>query len=207
MTTQMIYITCVYEDEPTYQIMLKMFSYFPESFAVEAKIPCYGYGKIKTKISAYNHSARHRYWFVITDLDQAECAPSLVREWLPEGCNGKMLFRVAVREIESWLLADKKNFSTFFTVNPASVPAVPDSLNDPKQTIFTIVKQSGERHIQKAILPVDTKAHIGPGYNEYFIEFIQNYWNIDAARQHSVSLDKTLQSLGRIAYNVNDGVQ
>jgi hypothetical protein len=197
----MIYMTCVYEDEPTYQIMLKMFSLFSGCFVVEAQIPCYGYGKIKTKISAYNNSARRRYWFVITDLDQTECAPSLIREWLPEGCNQKMLFRVAVREIESWLLADKKNFSTFFAVNPASVPAAPDSLNDPKQTIFTLVKQSGERHIREAVLPVDAKAHIGPGYNEYFTEFILNYWDIDTARQHSASLDKALQSLERIAIN------
>jgi hypothetical protein len=50
----MIYITCVYEDEPSHQAMLKMLSCFPDDYTENTAIPCHGFGKIKKNIAAYN---------------------------------------------------------------------------------------------------------------------------------------------------------
>jgi hypothetical protein len=195
----MIYFTCVYEDEPTHLIMQKIFEQFPGCFAESTSIHCHGFGKIKKNIRAYNHAAKHGYYFVITDLDSNYgCAPLLINEWLPVQRNDQLIFRVAVREIESWLLADKKSFAAFFSVSHDLILSEPDTITDPKYAVIALAKRSKKRSIREAIVPIDNYASIGPGYNLVFQDYIQNHWDIAAARQHSPSLDKALLALGRI---------
>ncbi|MEI6449145.1 MAG: hypothetical protein WCP98_04245, partial [Actinomycetes bacterium] len=53
----------------------------------------------------------HTPWIVIVDLDsEADCAPQLVSDWLPESAD-LMHLRVAVHAVESWLLADAQRIS------------------------------------------------------------------------------------------------
>lgn len=194
----MIEISYVYEDEPTYLVMLKMLEQFPSQFNMTNAIHCHGFGKIKKHITAYNNAAKLGYWFVITDLDRAECAPTLIHEWLPNGIHPHLIFRVAVREIESWLIADRENLASFFSISPNLVPSLPDTLPDPKQTVITLARKSKKRNIREGIPPVDTFASIGPGYNNELRNFIQNHWNIENALKHSPSFNKALQALRKI---------
>jgi hypothetical protein len=196
----MIYFTCVYEYMPTYLVMLKIFDQFSGRFAEYTSIPCYGFGKIKKNIKAYNKAAKYDYYFVITDLDSAYgCAPLLIDSWLPDRRNDRLVFRVAVREIESWLLADRKGFADFFAVSRELVPLNPDTIPDPKHAVITLAKRSRKRNIREAIVPIDDYASIGPGYNLVFQDYIQNHWDIAVARQYSPSLEKALRALDRIA--------
>jgi len=196
----MIYCTSVYEDEITHQIMLKIYDYFQGCFSESTAIPCYGKGKIKKQIKAYNYAAQYGYFFVITDLDDDyECAPSLIKDWLPEQHTRQFLFRVAVHEIESWLLADRENFAAFFSVSQGLIPLNPDKETDPKHIVISLAKRSKKRDIRETIVPIDEYASIGPGYNIQFQSFIKHTWNIDSARKNSPSLDKTIKSLERIA--------
>jgi hypothetical protein len=196
----MIYFTCIYEDEPTHLVMRKIFEQFPGRFTESVSIPCHGFGKIKKNIGAYNNAAKYGYYFVITDLDSTYgCAPLLIDDWLPVQRNDQLIFRVAVREIESWLLADRTGFAAFFSVSHALVPSMPDTVTDPKHTVISLAKKSKKRSIREAIVPIDDYAHIGPGYNLVFQDYIQDHWDIAIARQHSPSLDKALRALGRIS--------
>jgi hypothetical protein len=195
----MIYFTCVYEDELTHLVMLKMFNQFSKRFIESTSIPCHGFGKIKKNIKAYNNAAKHGYYFVVTDLDtKYACAPLLIKDWLPVPRNDQLLFRVAVREVESWLLGDKKNFATFFSIRQELIPSMPDTLKDPKHTVIALVKKSRKRSIREAIVPLDDYASIGPGYNLVFQDYIQNHWDITTACQHSPSLDRAMQALNKI---------
>ena len=199
----MIYFTSVYEDEPTHQVMLRLYNYFQGCFSEVFAIPCYGNAKIKKRIPEYNKAAQYRYYFVITDLDNKyACAPLLIKDWLPDQISNQLLFRVAVREIESWLLADRENFATFFSVNLSLIPLKPDSEADPKLTVISLAKKSKKREIKEAIVPIDNYASNGPGYNTQFLNFIQNYWNIDSARKNSPSLDRAIKSLEKIAFSI-----
>jgi hypothetical protein len=203
----MIYITCVYEDEPSHQAMLKMLSCFPDDYTENVAIPCHGFGKIRKNIAAYNLAARHEHYFVLTDLDTAhECAPDLISQWLPHERSPQLTFRVAVHEVESWFLADRESFASFFSVNKALLPLSSDTLADPKQAVFNLARKSRKRQMREAILPIDEYARIGPGYNLEFCDYIQNYWNIAKARQSSPSLDKAMTALEKIAQqNRNHG--
>jgi len=74
-------------------------------------------------IGGYNEGARHGgTWFALVDLDlKPDCAPELVAEALPEPADG-MCFRVAVREIEAWLLADRAGFAKWAGVSAGRIP-------------------------------------------------------------------------------------
>ena len=196
----MIYFTSVYEDEPTHQVMLRLYDYFHGCFGELKTIPCNGKGKIKRQLKAYYNAAQYSHYFIITDLDISyNCAPSLIRDWLPKHSARNFLFRIAVHEIESWLLADRENFASFFFVNKALVPLYPDNETDPKQTIINIAKKSRKRAIREDIIPIDQYAKTGPGYNIQLQNYIQHTWNINSARRNSQSLNKAIKSLEKIA--------
>jgi hypothetical protein len=199
----MIYVNCVFEDEPSHLAMLEMLSFFPNVFSEYVAIPCYGNGKIKKNIAAYNQAAKHKFFFVLTDLDRYECAPSLINEWLTLEHNPQLLFRVAVHEIESWLLADRENFAKFFAVNKNLIPAEPDKELDPKKTVISLASKSRKRNIKEAIMPIDEYASIGPGYNMEFRNYVKNYWNINNARRHSPSLERAMRALEKIVNQTN----
>jgi hypothetical protein len=195
----MNYVTCVYEDDITHLVMLKMFDQFPKCFSEHCSIHCHGFGKIKKNILAYNNAANYGYYFIITDLDKNECAPSLIGDWLPVKHGEKLVFRVAVREIESWLLADRNNFASFFRVSRDLIPLSPENEPDPKKIIFSLARRSQKRDIREGIPPIDNMASIGPGYNIELGNFINNYWDIAIARTRSNSLDRALKALQKIA--------
>src|SRR5580658_9308992 len=88
---------------------------------------------LRERIAGFNHDARFRPWIVVVDLDRdAECAAALVADWLPQPAQ-LMCFRVAVRELESWLLADAEALAAFLGIRRALIPGGPDLLGDPKQ--------------------------------------------------------------------------
>ena len=178
--------------------MLKIYEFFQGCFSESKAIPCKGNGKIKRQINAYNRAAEHGYYFVITDLDNNGCAPSLLRDWLPVKPNNQLLFRVAVREVESWLLADRENFASFFSISQNLVPLNPDNEVDPKRTVISLAKRSRKKEIREAIVPIDEYAANGPGYNIQFQSYIQNMWDIDSARKNSPSLDRTIKVFEKI---------
>ena len=196
----MIYFTSVYEDAITHQVMLKIFDYFGY-FSEYRAIPCNGKGKIKKRIKAYNVAAKYEYYFVITDLDnEYECAPLLINDWLPELQSKQLFFRVAVREVESWLMADRENFAAFFSINKKQIPLEPDNEVDPKRTVISLAKRSRKREIKEAIIPIDDYTSIGPEYNTKLQCFVHDFWDINSARKNSLSLDKAIKSLEKIPH-------
>jgi hypothetical protein len=192
----MIYCTSVYEDEITHQVILKIYESSQGYISESKAIHCNGNGKIRKQINAYNNAAQYGYYFVITDLDDDyDCAALLVKAWLPNTRSDQLFFRVAVHEIESWLLADKENLAAFLSISQTLIPLEPDKEKDPKNTIISLAKRSRKREIREAIIPVDNYASIGPGYNYQLQSFVQNLWDIESARKKSPSLDSTIKAL------------
>jgi hypothetical protein len=179
--------------------MLKIYESFG-CFSEYREIPCKGKGKIKKQINAYNNAAQYGYYFVIADLDNDyKCAPLMIKEWLQIQCSNQLLFRVAIHEIESWLIADRKNIAAFFSVSHDLIPLEPDKEMDPKHIVISLAKRSRKKEIRKAIVPIDEFVSIGPGYNVQLKKFIQKYWDIDSARKNSPSLDRAIKLLQKIA--------
>ena len=158
-----------------------------------------GKSYLRERIDGYNRAARFWPWIVLVDLDHEECAPSLCGEWLPTPAEG-MCFRVAVREIESWLLADRAGIAAFLGVPASRVPSVVDDLDDPKQTLVDLARRSRRRAIREDMAPRHGSGlSIGPAYTSRMMEFVgvegRNRWRPDVAAQASPSLSRCINAL------------
>ena len=158
-----------------------------------------GKSYLRERIDGYNQAARFSPWIVLVDLDHDECAPSLCAEWLPTPAE-HMCFRVAVREIESWLLADRAGIAAFLGVPASRVPDVVDDLDDPKQTLVDLARRSRRRAIREDMAPRHGSGlSIGPAYTSRMMEFVgvegPNRWRPDVAAQASPSLSRCINAL------------
>lgn len=163
-----------------------------------------GYGKtyVLTRINGYNNSARFRHWIVILDLDNdAPCAPAVLSTWLPVPSR-LMRLRVAVRELEAWLLADAERMSRYLSVPRAYIPAAPDNLPDPKRTVVDLAERSRRRAIREDMVPIPGSGQaVGPAYTSRMIEFIQDHnsgWRPHIASQNSESLRRCVSAISQL---------
>jgi hypothetical protein len=162
------------------------------------------YGKkgkdyLKKKIRGYNQAAKcGDGWIVLVDLDNdAECAPPFVASWLPDRSPNLQL-RVAVRAVESWLLADSEEIAHFLGVPRQKIPAQPENEVVPKNTLINIARRSRSREIREDIVPrPDSSASQGPGYTSRLVEFTMRYWDPERAARRAPSLKRTFDSLLR----------
>lgn len=158
---------------------------------------------LRDRIAGYNQAARFSPWIVLLDLDHDfDCAPSLCAEWLPNPTD-HMRFRVAVREIESWLLADRAGIAAFLGVPMRMVPSAVDDLDDPKRTLVEIARNSRRRAIREDMVPrPGSGASIGPAYTSRLVEFVQmgkrGRWQPASAAESSPSLSRCIRALAEL---------
>lgn len=148
---------------------------------------------LRKTIAAYNNAARISPWLVVVDLDHdADCPADLRDLWLPTRAD-RMCFRVAVRAIESWLLADRERAAQYLHVSPAMIPRDPDSLPNPKEQIVNLARRSRSRDIREGLVPrVEGGRTVGPGYAGQLIQLAQERWRPDVAAKVSPSLNRTM---------------
>lgn len=164
--------------------------------------PVYGKkGKqyLQQKLTGYNRAARFSPWIVLVDLDQdADCAPAFRDSWLPEP-SPLMYFRVSVRAIEAWLLADQKGLATFLSVPIARIPKEPETQIQPKRAMISTAHYSRRREIRDDMLPRPSSGRlVGPGYTSRLIEFVMTEWRPDVAAQSSDSLNRCVRCLRQL---------
>ncbi len=157
-----------------------------------------GCSEIRKKCHSFIKMAKAGlYTLTLTDLDSAACAGELIRTWfqIPKIALPKeVIFRVAVREIESWILADHIALSRYIQIAAANFSSDPDTLKDPKQHLLGIVRKKGKRKIHKEMLP-EGSASIGPRYNEVLCDFVRTTWCPNRAARRSPSLDRAIKAL------------
>lgn len=156
-----------------------------------------GNGYLKRNINAFNNAAKAGPFIVLTDLDTWQCPFALVTEWLSkEKHHTNFIFRVAVTEVEAWLLADAENLSKYFGISETWSQLKIESIADPKAFLINLAKKSSYRVIRDSIVPaVDSTAKVGKDYNGTLGEFVLKYWDIDQACNKSKSLHKLVNIL------------
>ncbi len=162
------------------------------------------YGKkgkayLQRNIGGYNRAACFAPWVVIVDLNQsADCAPLLRDCWLPSPAP-YMHFRVAVRAVEAWLLADRERLAKFLRVRTPQITRDPEAEDDPKRTMVELARKSRRRGIREDMVPRSGSGRkVGPAYTSRLIEFVGDQadgWRPDVAAGSSDSLNRCLQSL------------
>jgi len=164
--------------------------------------PVYGkQGKshLKRRIQGYNQAADRMPWLVLVDLDRDACPPALRNDWLPDPAP-RMCFRIAVRAIEAWLLADRSNLARFLGVSTSQIPCNPEALPDPKQFLINLASGSRKRAIKEGLVPGQGQ-RIGPAYNSHLIEFVKGVWDVKSAASNAPSLRRALDCLQRLIHS------
>jgi len=167
--------------------------------------PVYGKnGKrdLRRRLRGYNQAACLSSWIVLVDLDRdADCAPPLRAAWLPKPAP-YMYFRVAVREVEAWLLADREGLSAFLSIPASRIPREPEAITDPKRIMVELAMHSRQRAIREDMVPRPGSGRaVGPAYTSRLIEFVMDTvagWRPHAAARSSDSLSRCLRCLRRL---------
>jgi hypothetical protein len=163
-----------------------------------------GWPYLRDKAAGFNILARYGnpILMLVDFMDTGlNCPPEVPATWLPNRCN-KMLLRTVVREIESWLLADRGGMAHFLGVSVVLMPRNPESLDDPKQTLVNLARRSRKKGLRDAILPqANVSSALGPDYNGSLEQFVSQYWNIEAAIQRSPSLSGCVTRLEELHAN------
>ena len=173
----------------------------PAGYAIGAVYTHGGFGYLKKQTPAFNNAAKRCPFLMLTDLDRCSCPPQLIEEWLGRPKHPHLLLRVAVREVESWLLGDSKGFSSFLGLRTPFTLDDPEKLDDPKRELLKLAIKSPRRLIREALTWKDEatgRLSQGPDYNAPLAKFVTNDWNIEVARKRCRSLDRHFLALERI---------
>lgn len=185
------------EDELSELVVLKLMAATARIYHVGTTYRRGGFGYLRRTINGWNAAAKGKPFVVLTDLDDAPCPADLVSEWLKSAQHPNLIFRVAVREVESWLLADASNLARFLRVAERLIPENPDEIHDPKAALISLAGLSHLKYIRDSLLPrPGSTAKQGRGHNECLGAFVRENWDVRAASLQSPSLARALQRFG-----------
>ncbi len=165
---------------------------------IEQRLRKDGYGYLKTNFPKFNQVAANIMpVFLLTDLDKANCVVDFIADWRKGlELSEQLLFRVAVREVEAWLLADRQAFADWLGISADLVHKEPENLSDPKRELLRLVKRSKKRALRNMILPADTShCPVGIGYNTELTQYVRKYWHPLTAAASAPSLARALKRI------------
>ncbi|MDE2149816.1 MAG: hypothetical protein KGJ55_08300 [Gammaproteobacteria bacterium] len=112
----------------------------------------------------------------------------------------KTLVRVAVRELESWLLADVDGLRSFFGDIGKWVLRDPEAEHDPKRAFFNIARKSKRHNTREGLVSErDGSLVAGPDYLGLMSEFLSQHWNPARARERADSLCRCMSRIEALA--------
>lgn len=147
------------EDALSEVVLRRALASRPVRYEIGAVYSRGGFGYLKKQTVAFNNAARACPFVLLTDLDQHGCPPDLVRTWLSgRPKHDSFLFRVAVREVESWLLGDMVRLTSFLHLKNAPAIPAPEALLYPKQELLQLSLRSRVRRMREALARREKRA-------------------------------------------------
>lgn len=194
-------IYCAVEDDLSFAVATRLISdSFPEADIRSLNAAQGGNAILRTNIAKYLELSARQKVLLLTDLDAAECAPQLRRAWLNEmPLPENFTFRIAVKEVEAWLLADRAGFAALLGISDNAIPNNIEDEQNPKATLLRLTRGARSSSVKTSLLPKSgVRAMIGLGYNSVLSEFVRTKWNIASARENSPSLESAYRRISAI---------
>jgi hypothetical protein len=184
----MIPIALATEDQLSEAIALRLISEVQQPHEVTHTLRRHGFGYLRSKMDSWCQMAELQIMMVLMDLDQANCLVTFRDQWLaarplPAG----LVFRIAVREVESWVLADHQAMRQLVG-KKGVLPTQPDELPDPKQALLGLGKTAPKSVRDDLIKTIDGQLRQGLGYNALLTHWINTAWSPERAAERSPSL-------------------
>ena len=184
------------EDELSAAVMRRLVAATDRDFVIDRIIIAGGKGPLRSGVPKFISASHVLPHVVLTDLDRCSCPPDLLSKWRAKNLPSQLLIRIAVREVEAWLLADRSGIAEFLAVASIKVPASPEREADPKLSLINLARRSRRRRLMQELVPAAGSPNkIGPYYNARLTEFVASQWNVVQARANAPSLDRTLARL------------
>lgn len=133
---------------------------------------------------------------MIADADQAPCPVIQRNAWFPRHASSRFVLRLAVREAEAWVLADRAGFAEFANISIDKLPPNPESILDPKQVVLNLIKGCKRRDLRDEMLPGKSdRSPVGLGYNVHLADFVGHYWRVERAVSCAPSLARAVSRI------------
>jgi hypothetical protein len=151
------------------------------------------------KIKGYNNAAIREPWVVLVDLNSdADCVPPLRQDWLPTPAP-RLCFRVAVRQVEAWLMADAETLADYLGVGRHTIPADPEALQNAKVEMVNLARRSRRSAIRQDMVPRPGSGRaVGPAYASRLIKYAETCWRPEVAARRADSLRRAIDCLKRL---------
>lgn len=193
----MLPIVLATEDELSEAICEKIiFTLFSDPY-VFLRLRRGGSGYLRSRIRSLAELSERNFVFLLTDLDNLSCPKNLIGDWV-QGLTFRtpnLLFRVAVRETEAWLMADALGVNRKLGINTAKLPYDLDNIFDPKKKLIELAS-SAPKEVRQAICPArGSVSSQGLEYNSILCGFVRSAWDPLRAAQRSPSLSRCLARL------------
>ena len=147
------YILIAAEGDLDCAVISKLCSFSARRYIIDRQINAHGFGQLKAGMAKF-HAASHAIPHVLlTDLDRYNCPPALINDWSVNKNLPGLLFNIAVREVEAWLLADRDGIAAFLHIPPNKVTQYPENEPDPKQTLINLARRSKKKALCRRDCP------------------------------------------------------
>lgn len=171
-------------------------------------LTCYGKkgnAYIRNRIHSFQRVASRQLPIIcLIDLDQENCAVTCVRELAFEMPNENFILRVAITELESWLIADVENFSRFINAPQSRVPYPPDECPYPKEMIINLARKYSRKMLREDLVPAEgSSAKVGKAYVNQIARFVQESYNLEVAASNSPSLRRAITAIQQLDSRYN----
>jgi hypothetical protein len=156
-----------------------------------------GKAHLDARTASYSKASQHEPWMILRDLDHdAEC-PSELRAIKVSNPGQWLQYRIAVREAEVWLMADRETFCKTYHIPVRSIPANLEKLSSPKTAMLEILAKSKSRDVREAMVRVrpGQPIRIGAEYNTLLSDYALRQWTPSDGAVNSRSLYRALARL------------
>ncbi|MEO8015589.1 MAG: hypothetical protein ABI642_15715 [Polaromonas sp.] len=158
-----------------------------------------GFSYLRSGMNKWRQLAQRQIVLILTDLDQLACPITLKADWLGDKpAPANLMLRIAVREVESWVLADHEAMRKLIG-NKGTLPPEPDQLPDPKQHLLKLAKLAARPIREDLVKETGAVASQGIGYNYRLTAWVRSEWSPERAAQRSPSLQRARMRLNELA--------
>ena len=190
----------VVEDAASEAVLRRLLADLAPAWTVALVDNCGGAAPMRSRLPRYRNASHVLPHLLLTDLDNADCASALMAAWGVVSEPPRLLFRVAVREVEAWLMGDRAGTAAWLQVPATKVPMQAEAQPDPKQTLLALGRASKSRRLRAEFCPAPgSSASQGPLYNDHIKRFVQQDWNLAAARAAVPSLNRACSRITELA--------
>jgi hypothetical protein len=180
-------ISLAVEDLPGELVLRRLLKPHRRLRAKDAVQGMRGEGYLIANLPVWNGAASYMPMLVLLDLDRG-CVVDKRRAALPIP-HPNLLLRIAVHEVEAWLLADHEAMAAWADIPLAKLPADADTIADPKRELVNLVRRHSPAKLRRFVVPGDKdRRQTAPGYNEAIQVLVQRHWDPDRAAPRSASL-------------------